>query len=48
MVADATGYRDWRSLELAIKDSARAAVHQGTTSALRGNRIMFPLYFRHG
>lgn len=27
-MADETGYRDWRSLELAIKDSARAAVRQ--------------------
>lgn len=28
MAADETSYRDWRSLELAIKDSARAAVRQ--------------------
>lgn len=27
-MADEAGYRDWRSLELAIKDSARAAVRQ--------------------
>ncbi len=27
-MAEVTGYRDWRSLELAIKDSARAAVRQ--------------------